>query len=243
MIPFAPLFSPLCFSTRHNTRARHFVPVTLAEWCQLHKDSCGRAQRKREREREREVSVRQGGSLPVLEGISTNERKGSYSSEGEARTGRERERERERNRAAGENRMARVSLQVGTSNEHGEPDENRANPCLIPPWHFFKNRLQEGRRGEKSESSRQRYEAVSLPPFSSTPALRSFMPRVWASQLFPSLCSSRSLNVQLDLQHLPFLGDRLRTALIPNFFSSRWLFYRSYLLFYDSSKLSHKAVL
>jgi len=58
----------LCFSSRHNARAWRFVPVTPAEWCQLHKDSwpCPEKKRKREREvsarPEREIA-RPGGEL------------------------------------------------------------------------------------------------------------------------------------------------------------------------------------
>lgn len=91
VILFASLFSLLCFSTRHNARARHFVPVTLAEWCQLHKDSWPCPEKKRKREKEKYRRVKEGVCLS-WRGSSANERKGSYSSEGEVRN-REWERE------------------------------------------------------------------------------------------------------------------------------------------------------
>lgn len=97
-LSFHPLFSLfICYNT-----VRHFVPVTLAEWCQLHKDSCRAQKCRRDCWR---------GKLTVLEGIkrekerrpSASEQKGPYVLEREA-WNRER-RKRVRKREARENQL------------------------------------------------------------------------------------------------------------------------------------------
>lgn len=71
----------LCLSA--NT-VRRFVPVTLAEWCQLHKDSC-RAQKYRRGCWRRRLSVLEGINQEKERGPSASEQKGPYVLEGEAR--------------------------------------------------------------------------------------------------------------------------------------------------------------
>lgn len=134
---FRPLF-PLFI--RYNTVQR-FVPVTLAEWCQLHKDSC-RAQK-----------YRRGcwrGRLPALEGInwekergpSAREQKGPYVSEREARN-------RERRKGVRKREIRENPLYKGGDPMNKKTGRKSTNRNLVPPWHFLRTTVRGAKRWKK----------------------------------------------------------------------------------------------
>lgn len=101
---------------RYNVR--RFVPVTLAEWCQLHKDSC-RAQKCRRGCWRGKLSVLEGIYREKERGLSASEQKGPYVLEREAREigneGKEWEKER----------PERISSTRGEIQWTRRPHENR----------------------------------------------------------------------------------------------------------------------
>lgn len=106
---FCPLF-PLFI--RYNT-VRRFVPVTLAEWCQLHKDSCRAQEYRRGCWRGRLIYPGGDKSRKGERGPSS-EQKGPYVLEREARNRERRKRVRKRERSE------RIHSIRGRSNERGD---------------------------------------------------------------------------------------------------------------------------
>lgn len=113
---------------------------------------------------------------------------------------------------------------------------------------LFKNRLREGQRGEKSESSHQRCEAVSLPPSLSTPALYSFLTR--ASESIPSFplfvlsvrhsarfSASPFSRRSSSYRYAMLLWSRTSFSMMDSILSSKFAFYVR-----DSYKLSRSAL-
>lgn len=127
---------PFPLFIRYNT-VRRFVPVTLAEWCQLHKDSC-RAQKYRRGCWRRRSLVLEGINREKERGPSASEQKGPYALEREARN-----RER-RKREIRENPLYKEGDPM--NEKTGRKSTNRD---LVPPWHFLRTTVRGAKRWKK----------------------------------------------------------------------------------------------
>lgn len=120
---------------------RRFVPVTLAEWCQLHKDSC-RAQKYRRGCWRRRLPVLEGINREKERGPSASEQKGPYVLEREARNG-------ERRKGARKREIKENPLYKEGDPMNEKTGRKSTNRNLVPPWHFLRTTVRGAKRWKK----------------------------------------------------------------------------------------------
>lgn len=179
----------LCFSSRHNN-VRRFVPVTLAEWCQLHKDSC-RAQK-----------CRGGCWREIARFGGDKSRKGErILSERVKRSTRVRRRGTKQGaKGRSEEKSSEIIRQRELYKEGGPMNEETGrkstNRKLVPPWHFLKNYRERGKEVKKVKVCANTMSPLSLSPCQPPPFTPSFYNR--CQSLFPFLHFVRSAFAQFS---------------------------------------------